>query len=209
MNKPTWLTKKVTLQIALALIAAGLFTPVYTVVENTIGKDRAAELLAWGLSEKAEAEQEIANPPVATNNPSTKPPVVDTPAQQGDDLDISRAILVCQNSANNISGLASIPALHTITSAQIQGSNVRLAYNVPSSYWSSTTDHRGFARGFVFWREGGQVYGSHFDWFRPGQTVKTLGNLYNGYVTRRPTGQLYFCLIANNKSARTNVKASK
>lgn len=203
---PEWLTKKVKLQIAVALIAAGLFVPVYTVVENTIGKERAAELLAWGLSEKAEAEQEISNP----SNVVTKPPVVEAQAEHVDDLDISRAILVCKNTANNISGLASIPALHTITSAQIQGSNVRLAYDVPSSYWNQPVKSElDYARGFVFWVEAGQVYGSHYDWFKPGQTVKTLGNLYNGYVTRRPTGQLYFCLIANNKSARTNVKAAK
>lgn len=205
-QKPAWLTRKIVLQIALAVIAAGLFGPLYTVVEQTIGKDRAAELLQWGISAKDETEAAVTNAPVPT--PPTVPEVPPVPVSV-DELDISGAIQVCSNPANNLRNLSAIPANHRMISAQVQGSNVRVAYDIPSSYWSSTSDHLGFARGFVFWQDGGQVYASHYDWFKPGQTVKTLGNLYNGYVTRKPTGTLYFALISNDGKQRTNVKAAR
>lgn len=204
--KPAWLTRPKILAFGLALVAAGLFTPIYQTAEEVWGVDKTAELFKWILS----AKDEVENP----KQPPVSPPVVEDSTIKDsltvDELDISKGVVqVCSNTGNNLRGLESIPALHTMTSARVEGSNVRVAYNVPSSYWASSTEATKFARGFVFWKEGDTIYASHYDWFRPGQTVKTLGNLYNGYVTRRPVGTLYFALISNDAKARTNIKAAR
>jgi hypothetical protein len=201
--KPKWLTRPKILAFGLALVAAGYFAPIYKIAEQTFGVAETTELFKWILAAKEETEASTNAPPVIVTPDAPQP----TQPAIVDDLDISNVKQVGSN--NGLPRLTSIPALHTINSARVEGSNVRLSYNVPSSYWSSQSDHMKFARGWVFWQDGGQVYGAHYDWYRPGQTVKTLGNLYNGYVTRRPVGRLYFALIANDQSARTNVKGAQ
>lgn len=140
-------------------------------------------------------------PPAVTNAPPTQP----EPLQ--DAIDVSRARWASRNSFD----LSRAPAVIPMASAALidGGSKVRVAYDGPGGWWNSNTDALKFARGLVAWESGGQVYVAHYDWFRPGQTVKVTGNIGNGYVNPAPPRgtALYFAIASNNKNERTTFAA--
>lgn len=121
----------------------------------------------------------------------------------GDTIDISRAEWVSPNKID----LSKAVTTRQMKSARIEGNNVRVDYDPPPSWWRSSTEATKFARGLIVWQSGGRVIVGHFDWFKPGQTVKTLGNVTNGYLKARPTaGQpVAFLIVSNDGKERTNV----
>ena len=128
----------------------------------------------------------------------------DVPAQPfADQIDVSRAVW---GGTNNKVDPSTARITVEMRSAKIQGGNVRVDYNPPASWWGSESDHLKFPRGLAAWLEGGTVYVAHYDWFKRGQSVKTIGNLKNGY-TRRPVGTVYFSIMSNDQSERTNFVA--
>ena len=120
-----------------------------------------------------------------------------------DAIDISRAEWVSPNKVD----LSKAVTTRQMKSARIEGNNVRVDYDPPPSWWRSSTEATKFARGLIVWQSGGRVIVGHFDWFKPGQTVKTLGNVTNGYLKARPTaGQpVAFLIVSNDGKERTNV----
>ena len=128
----------------------------------------------------------------------------DVPAQPFvDQIDVSRAVW---GGTNNKVDPASARITVEMRSAKIVGGNVRVDYSPPASWWGSESDHLKFPRGLAAWREGGTVYVAHYDWFNRGQSVKTIGNLTNGY-TRRPVGTVYLAIMSNDQTERTNFVA--
>jgi hypothetical protein len=191
------------LRFGLALVAKGLFDPIYQTAEGVWGKDKTAELFAWVLSAKQKQEEVEANPPPLGNDePINIPPVV------ADDLDISNVV---EASSGNIITEQRIPITHELKSARIQGGNEVIQNDLPSSYWSDRSNHMKFCRCYCYWRgTDGRVYGGHFDWLRPGQSFKTISNVTVSYFRIKPQAgaRLYFSFVANNQSGRTQVRGS-
>lgn len=137
--------------------------------------------------------------------PSPAPPI----ATDGrDQLDISGAILLGPHSGVAIK---SAPVTRNLFAASIEGGLVnfsmdRLGWPVPNTPVAGVD-----ARTFIFWVEGSQVYGGQFDWQRPGQTSKTLNNVYAGYLGRRPPkgARVWFALCRIDARERTNVAISQ
>lgn len=128
------------------------------------------------------------------------------PTPDGKDaVNISRVEWVSPNKIDLSKALITLE----MKSARIEGSNVRVDYKPPASWWKSDTDAMKFPRGIIAWESGGKVIVGHFDWFKKGQTVKTLGNVTNGYLKARPSvGQpIYFLIVSNDGRERTNVCA--
>lgn len=121
----------------------------------------------------------------------------------GDAISLSRVRWVSPNQIDI--GKASITV--QMKSAKIEGGNVRVDYSPPSSWWRSSSEATKFPRGLIAWQSGGETLVGHFDWFKPTQTVKTLGNVTNGYLKARPSvGQeVYFLIASNDGKERTNV----
>jgi len=152
--------------------------------------------------------QEPASTPAETPAapaPSPAPPVV---TDGSDQLNISGAILLGPHSGVPIK---SAPVTRGLYAASIDGGLVqfsvdRLGWPVPNEPVSGVD-----ARTFIFWVEGSQVYGGQFDWQRPGQTSKTLNNVYAGYLGRKPPkgGPVWFALCSIDGRQRTNVAISQ
>jgi len=63
-------------------------------------------------------------------------------------------------------------------------------------------------RVYIYWFEGQEQTGGHFEWKRPGQTERSFSNILNGYLEGKkpPRGaDLYFVLASNKGDRRTNV----
>ncbi len=168
-------------------------------------------------TDSSSAEQQVVNQ--ATGNDSETPAKAATPeptstpsqpiATDGrDQLDISGAILLGPHAGVPIKS-ASIT--RNLYAASIEGGMVnfsmdRLGWPVPNTPVAGVD-----ARTYIFWVEGSQVYGGHFDWQRPGQTSKTLNNVYAGYLGRRPPkgGPVWFALCRIDARERTNVAISQ
>lgn len=206
--KPASLSRSKILAFGLALVAAGLFTPIYQTAESVFGVEETKSIFAWILSAKEAQEAVESNtnaPPVVV------PPVVpDQPEQPAlvDDLDISNAIEVCSNSANNV-GAQRAKITHAIDSIRWDGNYIYFKNTMPQSWRNrSKAKEQGFMRNYAAWQEGGQVYMGHFDWSDK-HTKKETKNISNGYLTRRPVGKVYFFIVSNDGRERTNVKASQ
>lgn len=154
----------------------------------------------------------VANPPtdpVATNAPPVDPEIPpELPDNSLDQLDVRKAILLGTHARVNPS-VAQTTRL--LTKSDIDGGKVLLDYE--SLGWPDNDSGVGSdidSRVYIFWKEGEQVYGGHFEWKRPGQKEKTLDNVFEGYLGRKPApgSEVWFCLVKNDGTERTNVLKS-
>jgi hypothetical protein len=156
--------------------------------------------------------QNTANPPPAAEPPPapapepTPAPPISTDGR--DQLNIAGAILLGPHAGVPIKSAAITRNLYA---ASIEGGLVnfsvdRLGWPVPGTPVAGVD-----ARTYIFWVEGSQVYGGHFDWQRPGQTSKTLENIKDGYLGRRPPSgaPVWFALCRIDGRERTNVAISQ
>jgi hypothetical protein len=126
-----------------------------------------------------------------------------------DQLDFSGAIMLGPHKGVPVK---SARITRNLFAASMSGGNVsfsmdNLGWPVPNAPVKGVN-----ARTYIFWREGGQLYGGMFEWQRPGQTVKTLKNISNGYLDgRRPPrgAQVWFMLSNVAANERTNVVLSQ
>lgn len=95
-------------------------------------------------------------------------------------------------------------------SAELRGSqDIKLSYETLG--WPDNNSGIGDnidGRVLFFWEEGGELVGGHYEWKRPGQTVRGLKNVHDGYLDgRRPPGgaRVYVCLMSNDGKERTNL----
>lgn len=155
------------------------------------------------------------NPPTpdpgVTNDPPAPDPVVTNqpPAPiPGDDVDIRGAQIASKHKHNP--SAATITA--QLTSARIEGSNVRLAFS--GIDWPAQTGSNGKSTDggvCILWRESsGALVGGFFDHHGVGQIVKTLENIPGGYMDGKQPAHgapVWFYLIDYANKHRTNVKA--
>lgn len=203
-SKPTWLTRPRILAFGLALVAAGLFQPIYQVAEQTFGKEQTAELFRWILAAKEETEAGTNAPPV---NPT---PVQDSTVKDSLTVDAIDLRRVNQHGKNRVD-YSRMQTVDLLRFADIDDRNhVRYNNDLPSSWWRGSSPTQ-LVRMHVFWPDGGGYYGGHFDWCRQGQTYKTLDNIPKGYLGRVPPrgSPMYFVLISNDGRYRTQVVQSK
>lgn len=167
------------------------------------------KLVATAGVERIEVPAIIPAEPVTI--PDILPPPTNTPAEEFpieetlDAIDVRSAKLL---GPHQNKGFARSPVTKLLTKAEIRNGLVYLEYEKLD--WPSNNSGIGGnidGRVFVFWKEGDQVYGGHFDWKRPDQTAKTLENIYGGYLGRQPPAgsDLYFAITANDMSERSNV----
>lgn len=131
-------------------------------------------------------------------------PIVNTGGP--DALDVSGGTV--QVASNNKMQPSEAMITKRMISARIAGGLVHWQYD--SLGWSVKPGSKPTnGRCHIYWQEGGTIYGGHFDWLGVGQQAKTLGNVSNGYLTRRPPSgtTVYFCLISHDKRERTNLIA--
>jgi hypothetical protein len=156
-----------------------------------------------------QASGQEATPPPKAAEPAPDPVAAPPIATDGrDQLNISGAIMLGPHAGVPIK---SAPATRNLYAASIEGGLVnfsvdRLGWPVPNSPVSGVD-----ARTYIFWTEGSQVFGGQFDWQRPGQTAKTLENVKNGYLGRRPPSgsTVWFALCRIDGRERTNVAVSQ
>jgi len=157
--------------------------------------------------EQATGQDTSTPPPAAEPTPEPTPaPPISTDGQ--DQLNISGAILLGPHAGVPIKSAA---ITRNMYAASIEGGLVnfsvdRLGWPVPNTPVAGVD-----ARTYIFWVEGSQVYGGHFDWQRPGQTSKTLDNIKNGYLGRRPPSgsPVWFALCRIDGKERTNIAISQ
>jgi len=121
-----------------------------------------------------------------------------------DDINISSAVTYGTHAGIPVPSAAITRTLH---SSDKSGDMVVMSFD-PLNW---PRDGRVDGRVYLFWESGGQVIGGMFDWHASGQTVKTLENVYGGYLggKRPPPGTtIYFCLSNIDCSERTNVRKS-
>jgi hypothetical protein len=159
-----------------------------------------------------EEQQATANPAPASNTevPEGFGEAGATVATDGrDQLDFSGAIMLGPHKGVPVK---SARITRNLFAASMSGGNVsfsmdNLGWPVPNAPVKGVN-----ARTYIFWREGGQLLGGMFEWQRPGQTVKTLKNISNGYLDgRRPPrgAQVWFMLSNVAANERTNVVLSQ
>lgn len=159
--------------------------------------DEPVEQAAAPAAEPATAESaaQSAAPPPATGS--------------GDEINVGGAVMYGPHASVHPQNAR---VTRSLSSANVEGGNVRLAYQ--SLGWPSNDSGIGNnidGRVYIFWSEGGRIVGGHFDWKSVGQTVKTLNNIGEGYLSgRRPPrgATVGFCIVRNNGSERTNTKLS-
>lgn len=157
--------------------------------------------------EQATGQDTSTPPPAAAPSPEPTPaPPISTDGR--DQLNIAGAIMLGPHAGVPIK---SAPVTRNMYAASIEGGLVnfsvdRLGWPVPNSPVAGVD-----ARTYIFWAEGSQVYGGQFDWQRPGQTSKTLDNVKNGYLGRRPPSgaPVWFALCRIDGNERTNVAISQ
>ena len=135
---------------------------------------------------------------------STEPASAPAPSFEGDELNVSSA-----RSLGTHSGIRPQDARVTraMYSANKEGDVVRMDFDTLN--WPKDGQLDG--RVCMYWKDGGEVIGGHFDWHKVGQTVKTLENINGGYLGgKRPAkgSPIWFCIINNAGTERTNMKQS-
>jgi hypothetical protein len=171
---PEWFDRKTKLRIGMQLIADGLFQPVYQSVEKVIGTEKADELLAWAMSEKAKQEDAEANPPEVTNNA----PTVKESLTVGE-IDI----LANASWGPKKEGKPEAAKITTkLSGVSISGGQVRFSHsrNWPVKMLNGTTAVNAVI--YIGVQDGATWRVSKFDWLRPGQSSKTLHNISTGYT---------------------------
>lgn len=159
--------------------------------------------------ERVEQAKETTSQPEASA-PAAPPAATETaPASAsatfGDELDVSNA-----RSYGTHSGILPQNAriTRTLYKADKEGELVMMDFDALN--WPKDGGLDG--RVCMYWIEGSSVVGGHFDWHKPGQTAKTLENIYGGYLGgKRPAGgsPVWFCIINNAGTERTNMKLSQ
>lgn len=137
---------------------------------------------------------------------ATQPAATATPVGPGmDALDISNA-----RSLGTHAGVRpqSAAITRTLNSANVSGALVFLDYATPLG-WS--TEGKLSGRVYIFWQQGTEVLGGHFDWLGINQKAKTLENVHQGYLSgmHPPSGAtVWFCLVSLDAKERTQVVKS-
>lgn len=132
------------------------------------------------------------------------------PAVDGNDqLNISGAISLGTHAGIKAQNAA---VTRTLYAAAKEGDSVSLSFD--DLNWPTRSDKGKRVDGgvWIFWVEGGQVYGGLFDFHGVGQTSKTLGNIYGGYLSGRkpaPGAPIWFAIVSLDGSERTNVAQSQ
>ncbi len=153
----------------------------------------------WAIYDKPRFEGGGSNPP----------PNGGGDAIPADELNVSNVVLLGNH--KNVKP-SNAKVTRRLNSANVEGSNVRLDYQVLNWPDVSPIGSNIDGRVYIFWLEGGVPIGGHFEWKRPGQTLKGLSNIENGYLEGRkpPRGaKVWFCLLNNEGTERTNVVQSK
>ncbi len=192
----TKITKAETLKFALALIAAGLFPAIHDVAVNTWGESRTKELVEWAIQAQAKYEGEVANP--------EQQPPIDEPATL-DAIDAAKVTMIGKNRIG-ITGARVIPG--SMKGAKLEGGNVRYDLALPASWWIDRSNPLKGPRLHIYWPSAGGYVGGHYEWTSfPGQSVKTLKNIPNGYMGAQPPAGsvVYFCTISHDGKERTPI----
>lgn len=132
------------------------------------------------------------------------------PAVDGrDQLDISNAKSLGTHAGMSAQNAA---VTRTLYAAAKEGDHVSLSFDALN--WPSKGDGGKRVDGgvWIFWIDGGEVVGGLFDFHGVGQTVKTLENIYGGYLSgRKPAAgsPIWFALVSLDGSERTNVAQSQ
>lgn len=95
-------------------------------------------------------------------------------------------------------------------SAKIEGGNVRLSFD-PLGWPTQSSKGKTVDGGVIIvWQSGGKFVGGWFDHHGQGQKVKTLSNIFGGYVDGRqpPPGPVWFYLISYSGRERSNIVRS-
>lgn len=123
-----------------------------------------------------------------------------------DELDISNAASLGPHSGRPAQAARITRLLYQ---ADKQGDSVSLTYDKLG--WPTRKDGKTLDGGvYLYWVEGGRAVGGLFDWHAVGQNAKTLQNVYDGYLGRRPGrgATVWFTIVSIDGSQRTNVKRS-
>lgn len=146
-----------------------------------------------------------------TTNTVTVPAVTAAAPVSVDAIDISKAQLFGTHARVNPTKAAVTRDLHS-SDVEKGGGAVRLSFEAlrwgTQSMKGKTVD----GRVYLYWQEGEQVLGGHFDWHGQGQSVKTLDNVWGGYLEGRkpPSGaRVWFCITDLECHERTQVVESK
>ena len=183
------IAKKMLAHVLMVGFAAGC-----TVDNSDTGAEQ--EVVSQASGEKTATETPAATP-ASTPEPSPAPPIV---VDGSDQLNISGAILLGPHADVPIK---SAPVTRNMFANSIDNGLVH--YSMDDLNWPTDGGLEG--RAFVFWVEGSQVYGGHFDWLSVNQTAKTLENIYSNYLGRKPAkGQaVWFANCRLDGKERTNV----
>lgn len=166
--------------------------------QATPASGTAAE--AFFVSASLSGQARLVETQIVTNA-APPPPEPEQPARR-DAIDLSNAISLGTHAGTT-------PQRATIVgemiSARIEGGNVRMTYN---KGWNEGGSRKGDAgRCYIYWLgNDGQPHGGHYDWLTKDQSVKTLGNIYGGYLggEQPPHGaEVYFGLLSIDGSKRT------
>lgn len=155
----------------------------------------------------------VVNPPPSTPPGSTnQPPSTNVTPTAGtyDQLNISGAVMFGPHARIKPSGARVTRG--GLYKADKDGDHVRISFDPLNWPQQSSKGKSIDARCFIFWYQGTQLVGGMFDWHAVGQTYKTLGNVYHGYLSGQqpPKGAtIWFCLTNIAGTERTFVTKSK
>lgn len=151
---------------------------------------------------------------ITTNRPAAATNHTPEQALTGDDIPAS-AIRVIGKHAMSPAKATVTRRLHSVAD---MGGNCRLSYD-PLGWPTTSTKGKTCDAGVcIAWPENGEIVGGiltnaiggWFDHKKVGQSVKTMENIFGGYVDGRqpPRGaQVWFWLISYDGKQRTNIKA--
>lgn len=148
---------------------------------------------------------------VLTTNKVSVPVVTASVPVSVDALDISKAQLFGTHAKVNPTKAA---VTRDLNAADVEkgGGAVRLDFE--ALHWSTQSSKGKTIDGrvYLYWLEGEQVLGGHFDWHGQGQKVKTLENVWGGYLqNKKPASgaRVWFCITDLECHERTQVVESK
>ena len=168
--KPATLTRPKILQFGLALVAKGMFDPIYKTAEEVFGVDQTSEIFKWILS----AKDAVENPPAVNPTPPAAPDTITAdilsgaiwgPKKEGKP---ETAKIVC-----------------TMTDVRLQAPGIRWKDDKPSRWPIKLVGKdktRCIAVLYVAVQRNGKWQVSKFDWLRePDQEEKNLHNIQKNY----------------------------
>lgn len=171
----------------------------------------------WSLV-TAEAVGEVLNIPCSvsrttlalvqafTNMPATSTNLETSTSNTVDDIDVAKVKIIGKHGMNP----SKAQPTRTLHSVSDMGGNCRLSYD-PLGWPTTSAKGKTCDAGVVIlWPEGDGYTGGWFDHKKVGQSVKTMENIFGGYVDGKqpPAGsQVWFYLISYDGKQRTNIKA--